>query len=436
VRCPWLTVCRVPDDLAGVTSIGFEVPARDAGVDPAGLRRVWAAVERLYASGMHPAIQLCVRRLGQPVLDRAIGHAWGNGPDDPPDAPRVLATPETPFLLYSASKAITAMMIHLLDEWNVVRLDDPVCEFLPEFGVGTKRWITIRHVLIHRAGLPNLPPEAIDLERLDDPSAIVAILAGLRQTWRPGRQLAYHAVTGGFLLGEIVRRVTGGTIRTMLDHTVRRPLGLRWFNYGVAPDDVSLVARNYFTGPPALPPLSTLLRRALGVDFHRAAELANDPRFLTGIVPAANVVATANEVSQFYQLLMNGGELEGVRVFDPRTIRRATSEQSYLEFDLTLGLPFRYGMGFMLGGQWLSLYGPDTQYAFGHLGFTNIVSWADPERRIAAALLTSGKPLVYPELWHAYDALRQIGLACPKEPLEPRVRTNGAGVAVPRSFMS
>src|SRR5581483_3711395 len=76
VRCPWLTVCRVPDDLAGVTSIGFEVPARDAGVDPAGLRRVWAAVERLYASGMHPAIQLCVRRLGQPVLDRAIGHAW------------------------------------------------------------------------------------------------------------------------------------------------------------------------------------------------------------------------------------------------------------------------------------------------------------------------------------------------------------------------
>jgi CubicO group peptidase (beta-lactamase class C family) len=71
-------------------------------------------------------------------------------------------------------------------------------------------------------------------------------------------------------------------------------------------------------------------------------------------------------------------------------------------------------MGFMLGGDWLSLFGPDTGRAFGHLGFTNIVSWADPERRVAAALLTSGKPLVYPEMYYLFDVLRQIGLACPK----------------------
>jgi len=148
--------------------------------------------------------------------------------------------------------------------------------------------------------------------------------------------------------------------------------------------------------------------------------LSNDPRFLTGIIPSANVVATANELGLFYQLLLDGGELDGVRVFDPRTIRRATSEQSYLEFDLTLGLPFRYGMGFMLGGQWFSPYGPDTRYAFGHLGFTNIVSWADPERQVAATLMTSGKPLVYPELYHLFDVLRQIGLACDKARPTPR----------------
>ena len=143
--------------------------------------------------------------------------------------------------------------------------------------------------------------------------------------------------------------------------------------------------------------------------------MSNDPRFLTAIVPAANLVTTANELSRFYQLLLAGGELDGVRVFDPRTIRRATSEQSYLELDFTLGLPFRYGMGFMLGGDWFSLYGPDTRYAFGHLGFTNIVSWADPERQVAAALITSGKPLIYPELYYLYDVVRQIGRACGKQ---------------------
>ncbi len=410
----------MPASLEEVTAVGAETPPRDLGVSPEAVVRIWAAVERLYASGLHPAIQLCVRRHGQVLIDRAIGHARGNGPDDPPDAPRTRVTPATPLNIFSAAKAVTAMVIHLLDQRDVIRLDDPVCEYIPEFAVRTKQWITIRHVLIHRAGLPNPPPEAMDLDRLDDPEGIVRILCEMKLTGRPGRQLAYHAVTGGFILGEVVRRVTGKTIRTVLDEEVRRPLGFRWLSYGVPPADVGQVAVNYFTGPPPLPPLSTILGRALGVEFRRAIAMANDPRFLTGIVPSANLVATANEMSRFYQLLLQGGELDGVRIFDPRTIRRATSEQSYLEFDFTLLLPFRYGMGFMLGGQWFSPYGPDTQYAFGHIGFTNVLTWADPERQVAAALLTSGKPLVYPELYYLWDVVRQIGLACGKVRARPR----------------
>jgi CubicO group peptidase (beta-lactamase class C family) len=412
-----MTTCRVPASLSEVTTVGVEANPRDVGVYPAGVERIWRAVERLYRSGTHPAIQLCVRRRGQVLIDRAIGHASGNGPDDPPDGPKVLVTPTTPFNIFSASKAITAMLVHLLDQRNAIRLDDPVCEYIPEFGVHTKQWITIRHVLIHRAGLPNPPPEAMDLDRLDDPASIVRMLCELKQTWRPGRQLAYHAVTGGFILGELVRRVTGKTIRAVLDDEIRRPLGFRWLGYGVRPEEVDLVVRNYFTGPPPLPPLSNILHRALGVDFRAATAMSNDPRFLTGIVPSANIISTADELSRFYQLLLDGGTLDGIRIFDPRTIRRATSEQSYFEFDFTLTLPFRYGMGFMLGGQWFSLYGPDTQYAFGHLGFTNIVAWADPERQVAAALLTSGKPLIYPQIYYAFDALRQIGRACGKERL-------------------
>jgi CubicO group peptidase (beta-lactamase class C family) len=411
--------CRVPASLEGVTTIGTEASPQDLGVSREGVARVWAAVERLYRSGIHPAIQLCVRRHGQVLIDRAIGHARGNGPDDPADGVLTQATPATPFNIFSAAKAVTAMVIHLLDQRNVIRLDDPVCEYIPEFAVRAKQWITIRHVLIHRAGLPNPPPEVMQLDTLDDPAAIVRILCEMKLTGRPGRQLAYHAVTGGFILGEVVRRVTGKTIREVLDEEIRGPLGFRWLSYGVPPADVDEVAVNYFTGPPPAFPLSTVLTRALGVECRRAITMSNDPRFLTGIVPAGNVIATANEMSRFYQLLLQGGELDGVRIFDPRTIRRATSEQSYLEFDFTLFIPFRYAMGFMLGGQWLSPYGPDTQYAFGHIGFTNVLTWADPERQVAAALLTTGKPLVYPELIFLYDALRQIGLACPRERARP-----------------
>ncbi len=407
---------RVPADLDAVTRTRWEaeVAPRDLGVEPAARDRIWQAARRLYQSGIHPALALCVRRRGQVLLDRAIGHVRGTGPGDPPAGPTVPLTPDSPFVILSASKAVTAMVIHLLDQQNQLRLDDPVCEYIPEFAAHGKQWITIRHVLIHRAGIQNLPAEVLRLPNLDDPNAVVRIIASQRPAGRAGRQLAYHAVTGGFVLGELVRRVTGKSIRTVLDEALRRPLGFRWLGYGVAPADLPQVVTNYLTGPHPLPPFSTLFRRALGVSYDQAVAISNEPRFLTGVVPAGNVIATANEMSRFFQLLLDGGTLDGVRVFEERTVRRATLEHSYLEMDLTLGIPFRYGMGFMLGADWFSPYGPYTEKAFGHVGFTNIVCWADPERQLAAALLTSGKPFLYPELYYLFDLLRQIGLACPK----------------------
>jgi CubicO group peptidase (beta-lactamase class C family) len=416
VRFPFIRRCRVPAQIEAVTTINraAEVPPRRVGVTPAAVHAVWEAVQQLYRSGIHPAIQLCVRRHGEVLIDRAIGYASGNGPDDPPEARKVPLRLDTPFNIFSASKAVTAMVIHLLDERDRLRLDDRVCDYIPEFGAHAKDEVTIRHVLTHRAGIPNIPAEAMDLDLLEKPDAIMRILCAARPSSRPGRQLAYHAMSGGFVLGEVVRRVTGKDIRAVLRKEILDPLGFRWMSYGVASKDVSQVAMSYLTGPPPLPPLSTILQRALGLSMEDAARLSNDRRALTSIIPAGNVVTTANELSRFYQLLLNGGTLDGVRLFDERTIRRATSEQSYLEIDLTLGIPFRYGLGFMLGGRWLSLYGPDTEHAFGHLGFTNIIAWADPKRQVAAALTTSGKPLLYPEIYQVWNVLRLIGVACPK----------------------
>jgi len=423
-----------PKSLGAVTARAEEVPPRSVGVEQEGVEGIWKAVERFYRTGLQPALQLCVRRRGKVLIDRAIGHAAGNGPSDPPEVRKELLTTDTPFCLFSASKAVTAMVVHLLDQQHLLHVNDPVSEYIPEFAQHGKKRVTIEHVLTHRAGIPNMPPEEMTLDNLAKPERIVETLCATEPTWAPGRRLAYHAITGGFILGEVVKRVTGKDIRAVLDALILKPLGFRWMNYGVKPRDITKVARNYFTGPRLLPPLAALSRRALGVEFTAVPDLANDPRYLTGIVPAGNVVSNANELSRFYQLLLNEGELDGIRIFEPRTIHRATSEQSYLEFDLTLAVPTRYSMGFMLGG--FGFYGPDTPQAYGHLGFINIVAWADPERQIAAALTNSGKPFFLAEIYFLYDIMRQIGRACPKDSATRRshattIRTV-RGVTLPR----
>src|SRR4030095_4361396 len=173
----------------------------------------------------------------------------GNGPDDPRHGRKVLATTTTPFNIYSASKAITAMVIHLLDQRRLLHLNEPVCEYIPEFGSQGKDTITVQHVLTHRAGVPNLPPEVMRLETLEDEDEIVRIMCAATASGGPGRRLAYHAITGGFILGEIVKRVTGKNIRTVLKQEILQPLGFRWTNYGVAARRVSRAARAWLNSP-------------------------------------------------------------------------------------------------------------------------------------------------------------------------------------------
>ena len=405
---------HVKRDLDSITTIGAEANPAEAGMTRDGVEKIWKAALSLYRSGVHPAITVCVRRNGIVVLDRAVGHARGNGPKDDKDTPRVLASPETPFVVYSISKAITAFVVHLLDERGALHIGDPVAEYIPEYATHGKETITIAQVLAHRAGVPSLPREAIDLDRLGEPGFMLGHLTAAKPSTRPGRTLAYHATSGGFILAEVVRRATGKDIRQVLQEEILAPLGFRWTNYGVAPEDIDAVARDELTGPPMLPPFSNLLTRALGLPLDELVELTVDPRFLTAIVPAANVVTTANELSRFFEVMRRGGELDGTRILEPRTIRRALTEQSHLEVDLSLGFPTRFSLGLMLGAKRLSLYGFDTDEAFGHLGFTNMMGWADPERAISAAVMTSGKPALYPELHRFYGLLSRITKEAPK----------------------
>jgi CubicO group peptidase (beta-lactamase class C family) len=212
----------------------------------------------------------------------------------------------------------------------------------------------------------------------------------------------------------VIRRVTGESIRDVLAKEILDPLAFRWTNYGVRPEDVPTVGYSYVTGPPPGPALSALLTRALGVSVPEVVKRSNDPRFMTGVIPSASIVTTANELSRFYELCLRGGELDGVRIFQPETLARALVEQSHLEVDLMLGFPTRFSYGFMLGAKLFSLFGPNTEMAFGHLGFVNILGWADPERNLSCALITSGKPILYPEVLTFVDLGRRIGQEAPK----------------------
>jgi CubicO group peptidase (beta-lactamase class C family) len=375
---------------------------------------MWRAGRDLYRSGVHPALQLCVRRHGEVVLDRAIGHARGNGPADNRDSERILATPDTPFCVFSASKAMTAMVVHKLHERGLLDISDRVAQYIPEYAVHGKESTTIAHVLAHRAGVPTLPRKALDISHVGDREYLIKAIAESKPLVKPGTVLAYHAVSGGFILGEIVQRITGRSIREVLAEELLDPLGFRWMNYGVAAEDVGEVGLNYVTGPPLLPPLSSVVSRVLGNPIDTVVEVSNDPRFLTAVVPAANIVTNANELSRFFEIFRAGGELDGVRVMEPETIARALTEQSRLEIDLTLGFPTRFSLGLMLGAKLLSLFGRDTDQAFGHLGLINIVGWADPERGLSAALITSGKPMLYPELPRFFGVMQTITSQVPK----------------------
>lgn len=405
---------RVPDDIDSVTTVAQEADPSAVGMSRESVERIWSAVVAWYRSGVHPAIQVCVRREGAVVLDRAVGHSRGNGPQDGADVEKVPVTTETPFGVYSASKAITAFLVHKQVEKGLVGLDEPVAAYIPGYDSEGKGAITVGHVLSHRAGVPNLPREAFDLDHASDREYLTKILCDAKPFAPAGRLLAYHAISGGYILGEVVHQVTGKDIREVLAEEFLRPLGFRWTNYGVAEEDLPAVGRDYVTGPPLLPPFSQLLTRALGVSVDEVVASANDPRFQTAIVPAGNVITNANELSRFFEVMRRGGELDGVRVLEPDTIAKALTEQSHLEIDLSLGFPTRFGYGLMLGARLVSLFGRDTQQAFGHLGFTNTLGWADPERGLAVAVVTSGKPTIYPEVGRFFNLPQRIINEAPK----------------------
>ena len=405
----------VPDDLAAVTAV-----PRDQKCDPSrvgmtrdGVDAIWRAVERVYATGMHPGISMVLRRHGRIVLKRAIGHARGNGPGDAGERP-VPMTPDTPVCLFSASKAMAAMTVHLLSEQKALSLLDPVSHYVPAFGQNGKRDITIYQLLCHKAGIPTIPTRGLDVpELLLDPRAILDLIYRTEPD-QPGRHHAYHALTAGFVIADLVEKVSGKSFRAFFRQHVSEPMRLETLDFGARGRTLSRVARNYVTGFRFDAGADLYLKRAIGAPLRHAVEISNDPRYYRAVIPAGNGVGTADECSQFFQCLLDGGRHGRRRIFQPLTVRKAIAEVGKPELDRSLMLPLRYSAGMMLGASPFGLYGPDTARAYGHLGFANIFGWADPERATSVALLTTGKLVIGLHAPWLVALLANLSRHCPK----------------------
>ncbi|HEX6592370.1 MAG TPA: serine hydrolase domain-containing protein, partial [Moraxellaceae bacterium] len=309
---------NVPRHLSEVTTIGPECAPEDAGLFRSEVTLLWAMIEAQYRRGLHPAISVVLRRHGKVVLNRTIGHAHGNSPGNARPV-KVLASPDTPICLFSGSKAITAILVHKLAETGAIRLNRPVADYLPEFAANGKAGITLRQMLAHRGGVPALPARNPWEGTLYDFEATVRALCAARAS-RPGRGPSYHALSGGFILGEVLRRVSGRELPELLREWLAEPLGCRHLTFGLPAAQRMNAAENAFTGPTRWTPVHSVMNHMLQAPLNKACEASNQARWLSAVIPAGNIYATAEEICRVYQMLLDSGAWQGRRLLREETV--------------------------------------------------------------------------------------------------------------------
>lgn len=400
-----LELTDADDDAADLDAAGLSLAARE---------RIWQQITRWYATGRQPFISVCIRRRGHKVLHRSIGHSQGDW------APRGIidnssaqvGSLNTPVVLYSASKAVTSILMHALAEDGLIDLDQRVSHYLPKFARHGKRRITLSDVLSHQSGISEMP-DHLPIETIFDRHAVLEALYDTKPSGKhTDAHIAYHAVSGGYVLAAVAEQVTGKDLNALLRQRITGPLKMTSLTYGARPATIRNVARNYSTGG-ALPyPIAGFVRSALGADWQTVVDISNRREFFNTIIPAGNAIGTSDDLCRFMELLRVGGTLESSRVLAPETIARAIAPRTSTLFDRTLKIPMRYSEGLMLGANPVGMYGPLTARAYGHLGFINIFCWADPQRELSVALLSTGKSLLGLHLANLLGVLWSINSPC------------------------
>ena len=299
---------------------------------------------------------------------------------------------------YSTTKGMTALCAHQLVEQGKLDLDAPVASYWPEFATAGKERIPVRWLLSHQAGLPAVR-KPLPQGSMCDWDVMTDALAQQAPWWEPGTRHGYHALTFGYLVGEVVRRVSGQTVGAWFREHVASPLGAD-YHIGLAPEDDArtsdlvgrLVPRAGEPGAQALDlpgPVGQMMRdmadpnTMTGAAFNNppgAPDAVNTRAWRAAEIPAANGHGTARALARIYGALARGGEIDGVRLLEPASIERARSEQAFGPDAVLGGLPMRFGLGFMLRQDLMPL--SPSPNAFGHPGAGGSIGMADPDARV------------------------------------------------------
>jgi CubicO group peptidase (beta-lactamase class C family) len=361
-------------EIHGEVAAGFE-PVRDAFAKNFDSHEEVGAAFALYVKGTK------VVDIWGGVADEATGRPW---------------VEDTLQLVFSTTKGVTAICASLLAQRGELDLDAPVADYWPEFKAAGKENVPVRWLLGHRVGLPALHDTITPHEVLDW-DTITSRLAAEEPWWEPGTIHGYHAMTYGWLVGEVIRRVSGKNIGRFVADELAAPLGLETYiglPESKEPRVAPLVEMSLQGDAPAPEVLD-----AMPPEMRAAVDAFTNPNSLTqkalrvsdpalewnsravhaAEIPAANGISDARSLAKLYAACI--GEVDGVRILNPDTVADATKEVSNGP-DKVLFAPTRFGSGFFLQSMFSPLYGPNS---FGHAGAGGSLAMADPDAGIGYA---------------------------------------------------
>ena len=355
--------------IEGYTAPGFE-----------GVRETF---EANFEKGLEVGAAFSAYHHGTKVVD-----VWGGIADSQTGRPwdeRTLA------LVFSTTKGVTAMCANKLAQEGSLDVDAPVAKYWPEFAQGGKAEIPVSYLLSHQAGLAWIDGEMTAQEALAwDP--VVDALARQVPHWAPGTAHGYHATTYGWLVGEVIKRVTGTSVGTYFREAIATPLGVDFW-IGLPESEEPRVARLQGWIDDALaenPELSELMDQFIGPEtklgralFAPGGALAdtqiyNSRALHAAEVPAAGGIGDARSLARLYASCI--GDVDGVRVLTDQQLARATTQLTSGPNTVLLDMDIQFGLGFMVPSEFLALGGPRS---FGHFGAGGSMGWADPEAGLA-----------------------------------------------------
>jgi CubicO group peptidase (beta-lactamase class C family) len=338
---------------------------------------------------------------------------WG-GWRDRADSPWL---PDTMAPSFSTTKGVAATLLHILADRGLLDYDDKVATYWPEFAQAGKASITVRHVLAHQSGLYHIRRMIDRADRMLDWGFMIHAIERTAPIHPPGTRTGYHGLTFGFLVGEILQRVTGKSFSDLVQQELVIPLQLDGMYVG-APDAALARAARLMWMPQAVDGLKLLspdagpvgkavlggsvviewlLRRVgLQVDLESVLDALaprgigafdfGAERTLRVAIPAANGLFTARSLAKMYAALAGGGQIDGVRLMSSRTLARATQVQNPTPDRVVIPFDLRWRLGY----HGISTTRGAPRSAFGHFGFGGSGGWADPRRQLAVALVVNG----------------------------------------------